>query len=153
MSLTVPCIVYSSFVTPSRVAQDRWERFGAWLKEKREAGRFSQAGAAKRAGIDRQQWYRIETGKSGTKRETVIAIANALSLDVAETLNHAGFSAQDAPEPKTPVERLQAIEKLLPGFEGAIFFEGDDADAERILDAMEAIARIHKRFDKPKGEE
>lgn len=69
-------------------------RFGAWIKNKRESGSFSQDGAAKRAGIDRQQWYRIESGLSGTRRDTVIAMANALTAPVDEALRMAGFSAE-----------------------------------------------------------
>lgn len=67
--------------------------FGAWLKQKREESHFSQGGAAARAGIDRQQWYRIENGLSGTKRDTVVAIAHALSLPVEEALSRAGFAS------------------------------------------------------------
>ena len=69
-------------------------RFGAWIKQKREEGRLSQGGAAGRAGIDRQQWYRIESGLSGTKRDTVIAMANALTVSVSEALQMAGFAAE-----------------------------------------------------------
>lgn len=71
-------------------------RFGAWIKEKREATRLSQDGAAKRAGIDRQQWYRIESGLSGTRRDTVIAMANALTVSVPEALHIAGFASDES---------------------------------------------------------
>jgi DNA-binding XRE family transcriptional regulator len=55
-----------------------WREFGAWVRENRELRHLSQAGAAQRAGIDRQQWYRIEAGKSGTRRDTVTQIARAI---------------------------------------------------------------------------
>lgn len=73
-----------------------WRDFGSWVREHREKARWSQAGAAQRAGIDRQQWYRIESGKSGTKRDTVLQIAKAISVDPDEALKRAGFSTLDA---------------------------------------------------------
>ncbi|MGE3953536.1 MAG: helix-turn-helix domain-containing protein [Pyrinomonadaceae bacterium] len=73
------------------VGDDLWQDFGAWLRSKREELNLSQSGAANRAGIDRQQWYRLENGLSGTRRDTVIAIAKALSLDPEEALDRSGF--------------------------------------------------------------
>lgn len=97
MSKHVHCNVATPFDTSILLMQNRpsdtlWLEFGAWIKEHREKHHLSQAGAAQRAAIDRQQWYRIESGKSGTKRDTVIAIANAVSADVGEALRRAGFS-------------------------------------------------------------
>jgi len=71
-------------------------RFGAWVKQKREESRLSQDGAAKRADIDRQQWYRIESGLSGTRRDTVIAMAKALTVSVTEALHMAGFATDES---------------------------------------------------------
>ena len=85
--------------------------FGRWLKEKREETHFSQGGAAQRAGIDRQQWYRIENGLSGTKRDTVIAIARALSLPADEALARSGFASTQA---ETEEGLFSGIDKLTP---------------------------------------
>lgn len=91
------CNVATYFVTPYAVGETKskglWPEFGRWMRDLREARHLSQSGAAQRAGIDRQQWYRIENGKSGTRRETVIAMANAVSANVDEALRRAGFSS------------------------------------------------------------
>lgn len=71
MFTQVHCNVATRFGTYKGVAENVWREFGSWLRSQREAARLSQSGAAQRAEIDRQQWYRIENGLSGTKRETV----------------------------------------------------------------------------------
>ncbi len=111
----VHCNVETSFVTNSYTMQKRpsdslWPEFGRWLKKHREDLHFSQSGAAQRAGIDRQQWYRIENGLSGTKRDTVIAIAKALSLPVGEALKRAGFGSTT----DTEAGLFSGLEKLTP---------------------------------------
>lgn len=99
------------YMTESSQAVNR--SFGSWLKLKREESHLSQGGAAQRAGIDRQQWYRIENGLSGTKRDTVIAIAGALSLSVDEALSMAGFAGPTAAENGL----FSGIEKLSPAMQ------------------------------------
>lgn len=91
-------IVTNTYTMNARPSDALWFEFGRWIKEQRDEARLSQAGAAGRAGIDRQQWYRIEAGKSGTKRDTAIAIARALSLPTTEVLIRAGFNALDEDE-------------------------------------------------------
>jgi transcriptional regulator with XRE-family HTH domain len=96
MSKQVHCNVTTAIGTTVLLMQHRpsdvlWKDFGAWIREHREKNHLSQAGAAQRAGIDRQQWYRIESGKSGTRRDTVIEIARAVSADINEALDKAGF--------------------------------------------------------------
>lgn len=103
MSKHAYCNVATRFVTTLYVMSERpsdslWLEFGQWLKQQRENARLSQGKAASRAGIDRQQWYRIESGKSGTKRDTVISIATALDLSVQEALRRAGFGSLEEPE-------------------------------------------------------
>jgi DNA-binding XRE family transcriptional regulator len=67
--------------------------FGEWIRTQRVLARESQDSAATKADIDRQQWYRIEVGKSGTKRDTVIAMAKAVNADVNVALTKAGFAS------------------------------------------------------------
>lgn len=74
-----------------------------------------------RAGIDRQQWYRIENGKSGTKRDTVIAIAKAISVDLDEAFRRAGYAANPK-RPTNAAEFLEALEAM--GIEQFQRFEG-----------------------------
>src|SRR5437868_3284478 len=61
------------------------------MRRRRDAQRLTQDDAADRAEIDRQQWYRIENGISGTRRDTIIRIAKALGWDEEEALNLGGF--------------------------------------------------------------
>lgn len=87
-----------------------WLEFGQWLRSKRELARLKQDEAASRAGIDRQQWYRIETGRSGSRRDTVIALAKAVDADVAEALTRAGFAATEPPSPVSDIaERVKGL--------------------------------------------
>lgn len=95
-----------------------WKDFGAWVRDQRETRHLSQQGAADRAGIDRQQWYRIESGKSGTKRDTVIAIANALSVAVPEALRRAGFGDPEAEF--SDAGFFKGLEKLSPEHQAAV---------------------------------
>jgi transcriptional regulator with XRE-family HTH domain len=104
MSKQVSRNVATSFVTivsQMKPSDQLWKDFGGWIRKQREDQHLSQSGVASRAGIDRQQVYRIEAGISGTKRDTVIAIATALSLNKDETLKRAGFAgafSTDDPE-------------------------------------------------------
>lgn len=138
-----------------------WPMFGAWIKEKRESlkPRVSQNAIAKKVGIDRQQYYRIESGKSGTRRETVLAIADALSLDKAEALNRAGFSATVPDKPKNATEFIAALEAL--GVESIQWSDWPNGlqeltedDFDRMLDqvrsAVEVTLNVIKR-DKRKN--
>jgi transcriptional regulator with XRE-family HTH domain len=83
--------------------------FGAWLRERRKQLGMSQGDAAKRAGISRQQWLRIEAAESGTRRETIPGIAFALSVPVAEAMERAGYSASFA------LEEARELEMILSG--------------------------------------
>jgi transcriptional regulator with XRE-family HTH domain len=69
------------------------KEFGAYIREVRKDLRLTQAEASRLIGIHAVQLARIEYGESGTKRETVIAIAKAYKQDVSDFLNRAGYSA------------------------------------------------------------
>lgn len=79
---------------------EMWEKFGRWLQAERERAGLSQQQVAAHAGIHVVQLSRIENGRSGAKRETVIAIAEAvnalgkISIDIDAALGRAGFAAQ-----------------------------------------------------------
>ena len=83
----------------------RWRVFGDWLKIKREEAKLSQDGLAYLVGVDRQTIYRLENALSGTKRETVIAIAKALNANEEEALRKAGFAPQE--EIDSDIERVE----------------------------------------------
>jgi transcriptional regulator with XRE-family HTH domain len=73
----------------------KWEvrrrEFGGWLAEHRNRLGLSQAEAGQRAGMSRTQWTRLELGLSGTRRDNIPKIAEALNTDLVETYKRAGF--------------------------------------------------------------
>lgn len=68
-----------------------WKDFGSWIRIQRKLADLTQDQLAKKAGIHAVQLARIEKGESGTRRETVLALAKALGQDQDELLNKAGF--------------------------------------------------------------
>lgn len=78
----------------------RWRVFGEWLKEKRDHLRLSQDIFGRLVGLDRQTIYRLENALSGTKRETVIQIAESIGADVNEALSKAGFASDKTEIPE-----------------------------------------------------
>lgn len=125
-----------------------WTTFGAWIKSQRESQRLTQSEASKKAGIDRQQWYRIESGKSGTRRDTAIAIGTALGLDEDDVLNRAGFGGSPA-QPKRPsniAEFLEALEQMGIDF-GPTMMNRENLDRYTADDFEELIERIKADLD------
>lgn len=74
--------------------EEIWRDFGIWIRKKRKAVGMTQKAVAAAAKIHENSYGRIERGKdTGTKRETVIAIANAIrDCDVTEALDRTIFS-------------------------------------------------------------
>ena len=73
-----------------------WEEFGRWLREQRVAAGLTQKQVAARTRMHTVHIARLEAGESGTKRDSVIALANAIGIDVHDALNRAGYSLGDA---------------------------------------------------------
>jgi transcriptional regulator with XRE-family HTH domain len=79
---------------------ERWEIFGKWFQAEREKTGVSQKVAAAKAPVHVVQLSRIETGKSGVKRETLIELVEAINkisvtgyqININETLPKAGFA-------------------------------------------------------------
>lgn len=141
MFTQVHCNVSTSLDTPKVMAATIWKDFGAWIKEKRDAAKLSQDGAARRAGIDRQQWYRIENGLSGTRRDTVIRMAQAVSTNVNEALERAGFAGEvTSAKPQTLAELIETLERM--GVENIHFADHDklqDATPEELQEVLDAV--------------
>lgn len=71
---------------------ERWRRFGRYVKNFREdTAKLTQIAAAAKLKMARQQLSRIEKGTSGSKRSTIIKIAEGLGGDPVDFLNQAGF--------------------------------------------------------------
>jgi transcriptional regulator with XRE-family HTH domain len=83
---------------------ERWRRFGRYVRTYREdnAG-LSQTEAAKLAEMTRQQWNRIEKGTSGSKRPSIIKIAEALNGEPRLFLAQAGFLEPSEPGEPEPI--------------------------------------------------
>lgn len=86
--------------TNKQRAKERWQRFGEFLKSRREAlleysDIYTQGFVAEQAGLTRQTYNSIEGGRP-TKPDTIEKIAAALSIDPQEAMHKAGF----APDPK-----------------------------------------------------
>lgn len=71
--------------------EDRWKKFGEWLKQVRAEKGFTQIEAAKRAGLATiQQWSRYERGAAAS-RDRVIVLAEAIGVSRRVALKEAGF--------------------------------------------------------------
>lgn len=64
---------------------------GSYIKLMRTLTKFSQAAAAKRAGISRAQWNRIENGHDLPRYSTIPAIADAIHIHPAALYTRAGY--------------------------------------------------------------
>lgn len=126
------CNVRLGYPTINVMSSTHWERFGSWLRQQRRLADLTQKNLADMAGIHEVQLARIEKGESGTKRDTVLALAKALNVDVDESLELAGFArsktiyietsghydtavkvTRDEPrKPRNYVELLQALEAV-----------------------------------------
>jgi transcriptional regulator with XRE-family HTH domain len=93
--------------------------FGVWLQKEREARGISQKFVADRAGFTVTQLSRIENGRSGTRRETVILLAKIIGVDPLTALRK--FTPEMA---STMPEE----------FEGIPFYEFDKQDLNEIVD-------------------
>ena len=120
------------------------------MRRHREAANISQTDAAERADIDRQQWYRIENGLSGTKRETIERIAAAINWDTETALALGGFGIPkrlETSKPQTVAEFIQRLDEM--GF--GIRFSADDLedmgpdDLQDLIDDIEANLIVKTR--------
>jgi transcriptional regulator with XRE-family HTH domain len=66
-------------------------KFGEWLLQHRLAKQFTQEEAAKRAGMTRVMWAKLESNSSGTRRENIPRIAAAVEANLEETYRLAGY--------------------------------------------------------------
>lgn len=112
-------------VMPEPGHNELWVKFGAWLRTQRKLADMSQGQLATKAGVHEVSIGRYEKGESGARRDTVIALANALGANVSEALQMAGFSIGQVEldltpyglqaQPKKPAnlpELLHALEAL-----------------------------------------
>lgn len=122
-------------VMPSMLPKTHWEQFGAWIRKMRRESELTQKQLAEKAGIHEVQLARIEKGESGTRRETVILIAEALGLDKGTTLANAGFSLTAYPVALNEVE--DAKNNLR--HQGYQVIAKKPADLPELLEALDSL--------------
>lgn len=116
-----------------------WETFGAWLKAEREKADVSQGKVSKKADIHVVQISRIENGRSGAKRETIIQIVNAINdlsekykINIDDALKRAGFFSE------SNSDSHQILEGVTVQFDHSVKLSGEEK--EKILEAMRLVA-------------
>lgn len=119
-----------------------WREFGQWIKQCRENAKLSnpsltQERVAQKAGISVVQLSRIENGESGTKRDTIIALARVIGISEAEAMDRAGFGEPKRTGSKKDTEHEREKSLLLWMF--------DDLPRECQLDVLASVTGIHQR--------
>lgn len=139
----VTCNATKSSVTFFATLDERKKQLkelGDWIKIHREKVFMSQETAAEKANLSRYQWMRIENGQSGTKRDTLIQIANVINADVNQTLKKGGYTSfLNEEEYKSEVDTL--AKKLAEGVMASGFDDLEDEQLkEDFLADMQTIA-------------
>ena len=96
---------------PDLLEGQLWEQFGRRVRAHREQRGWSQEECGKRIGMVRQQWNRIEQG-AGTKRSTVVRIAEALELPVSVLFEWAGWRIPASPESEERLKLMAFFDQL-----------------------------------------
>ena len=93
---TFNCVTIRATMTSAKKSSEELQReFGSWIKLQRKMAGLVQGTVSVSAPIDRVHLARIESGESGTKRDTVISIVEAINqksttghkVDVNEALD------------------------------------------------------------------
>ena len=79
--------------------------FGTWLRKNIFEKGMTITAVARKTGISREHLYKIMAGESGTKIETVDAIATSIGVSTKEA-RQIWYSSMDAIAPK-PIEEIQ----------------------------------------------
>ena len=114
--------------------QRKHEDFGSWIRQHRLAHvpPLNQTQAAKKAKISRAQYIRIENGESGTKRQNIKLIAQAVGADVDEAYIRAGF---------TPPNEIETSDDPRRGKVITYFDELSNTTKDQALSILEALWR------------
>jgi transcriptional regulator with XRE-family HTH domain len=119
-------------------SDQHWREFGLWLKRERERAGLTQREVAGKVKIHPVQLSRIENGDSGTRRETVFALAAAIGFDLREGLRKAGFDLGTMPPSQD--HSLNDI--------GVMFYGWEDASEQDKAATFEAIKMIAESFQR-----
>lgn len=122
-------------------SKEVWRLFGPWLREQRDKSGKSRKQVATVVGIHPVQLARIESGDSGTRKDTLDALISELKLNPEETYRRAGFWPEGVAAPKN-----QTVEEAL---RQADFFSVkglSDADIAVIRPILEALDKQVERL-------
>lgn len=93
-----------------------WQEFGPWLRSQRELTGKARKQVADAVGIHTVQLARIETGESGTKRDTLDALIAELSLDPKQAYIKAGFMPAEDPGADDKQAQAERAAEMIKGF-------------------------------------
>lgn len=117
-----------------KFSADIRKEFGRWMQNQREERGLSQKFVAGKIGITETQLSRIENGKSGTERDTVIFWAQAVGIDENDALR------QYKPENGTNSDSHDILDGVQLIFHGGSKGLSKKKQQE-ILDAARIVAR------------
>lgn len=130
-SLVMPRTKYVEFSQMENTKQNLWKAFGKWFQIQREISGKTQEQVAKASGLHVKTISRIETGDSGSKRETVIELAKAVNANLNQALEHAGFS----------------VSGTIPDIVLEIGFEGFTSEQNKMIAMFMSFLKNSQQFD------
>lgn len=122
-------------------SKEVWRLFGPWLREQRNKSGKSRKHVANAVGIHPVQLARIESGDSGTRKDTLDALISELKLDPEETYKRAGLWPEGMPVPKN-----QTVEQALRQTNYFNVKGLSDADIAVIRPILEALDKQVERL-------
>lgn len=153
LSLVVFNVTNVTYRLMSTQTEKQRESFGRLLLNLRKDLKIEQEEAAKRAGMSRQQWNRLETGASGTRQETLERIVGALGLHAGtaqfnSVYLYAGFS----PPMEVPVPTAWIGPDPRDNMGAATYPSGKPTESRELHDdAREEYDRIFFSFEGEPG--
>ncbi|MDQ3801856.1 MAG: helix-turn-helix domain-containing protein [Acidobacteriota bacterium] len=91
-------------MSKSKSSAELRREFGRWLREQRKSRGIRQKYVAEKAKITVTQLSRIENGRSSTRRDTVIDLAQIIGIDEREALRH--FTPESFPQLPKELENI-----------------------------------------------
>lgn len=112
-----------------------WRLFGPWLRRQREIAGKTRKQVASVVEIHPVQLARIETGDSGTRKETLDLLISELGLNAEDAYRMAGFWPGDSP--RSTEESIEDALKRAQFFHAKGLSEAEIAVIRPILEALD----------------
>lgn len=136
--------------TTVRDQKSIWKEFGPWLRRQREMSGKQRKWVADEIGIHPVQLARIETGESGTRKDTLDALIACLGLNAEETYIRAGLWPKSIEEIEREKKIKETIEEAL---DNAMFFDRkglSESDKAKLRPLLEVADREVERLREKK---